>query len=183
MEPRLKVLYREKIKNALMEHFKYRNIMMIPRLEKIVLSMGVGEAVSDKKKVEEANKEMTQIAGQKSVKTKSRKSIAQFKIREDMEIGCMVTLRGSRMYEFLDKLINVSLPSVKDFRGLKTTGFDGRGNYSLGVSENLIFPEIDYEKIEEIRGMNINIVTTAKTDEESRMLLNLFEMPFRKDRS
>jgi large subunit ribosomal protein L5 len=183
MESTLKTLYNKKIKDELMKQFKYSNVMMIPKLEKIVLSMGVGDAVSDKKKIEEAVKEMTAIAGQKAVKTKSKKSIAGFKIRENMEIGCMVTLRGDRMYEFLNKLINVSLPAVKDFRGLKPNGFDGRGNYSLGVSENLIFPEIDYEKIEEIRGMNINIVTTAKTDEEAKALLQMFDFPFRKDRS
>ena len=180
MEPRLKQLYREKIKDEMMKNFKYKNVMMIPKIEKIILNMGVGAAVQDKKKLDAAVKDMTTIAGQKAVKTKSKKSIAGFKIRDGMDIGCKVTLRGNIMYEFLDKLINISLPSVKDFRGLRPTGFDGRGDYSLGIQEHLIFPEIDYDKIEEIRGMNITIVTNAKTDEEAKYMLQLFNMPFRK---
>ncbi len=180
MEPRLKKLYKEKIIDEIKKQFNYKNVMMIPKLEKIVLSMGVGDAVQDKKKVDTASGDMSKIAGQKAVKTIAKKSIATFKIRDGMEIGCKVTLRGDKMYEFLDRLINVSLPSVKDFRGLKKTGFDGRGNYSLGITEHLIFPEIDYDKIEEIRGLNITIVTTAKTDEEARTLLQLFNFPFRK---
>lgn len=180
MEPRLKKIYNETGKKELKEHFNYKNVMMIPKVEKIVLNMGMGRATQDKKKLDDAVKELTAIAGQKAVKTKSKKSIANFKLREDMEIGCMVTLRGDRMYEFLDRLINISLPSIKDFRGLKPTGFDGRGNFTLGIEEHLIFPEISYDKIEEIKGLNITIVTNAKTDEEARELLNVFNMPFRK---
>ena len=180
MKVRLKEDYNKKIRSEMHKAFNYKNSMMIPKIEKIVLSMGVGDAVQDKKKIDSAVKDLTQIAGQKAIKTKSKKSIAGFKIRDNMEIGCKVTLRGERMYEFLDKLINVSLPSVKDFRGLKKTGFDGRGNYSLGIQEHLIFPEIDYDKIDEIRGLNITIVTTAKTDEEAKSLLQFFNMPFSK---
>ena len=180
MEPRLKELYKSKGIDALMSKYNYKNVMMIPKLEKVVLSMGLGSAIQDKKKIDNAINELTAIAGQKAVKTKAKKSIAQFKLREGMEIGCKVTLRGDKMYEFLDRLINLSLPSVKDFRGLKPTGFDGRGNYSMGIGEHLIFPEIDYDKIDEIKGMNITVVTTAKTDEEAKELLNIFSMPFRK---
>ena len=180
MEPRLKELYKSKGIDALKSKYNYKNVMMIPKLEKVIISMGLGSAVQDKKKIDNAINELTAIAGQRVVKTKAKKSIAQFKLREGMEIGCKVTLRGDRMYEFLDRLINLSLPSVKDFRGLKPTGFDGRGNYSMGIEEHLIFPEIDYDKIDEIKGMNITIVTTAKTDEEAKELLNIFSMPFRK---
>lgn len=178
MEPRLKTLYKEKIFNDLMKKFNFKNVMMAPKIEKVVLSMGVGKAVLDKKKLESAVSELTAIAGQKAVKTKAKTSIATFKIREGMEIGCKVTLRGDSMYEFLDRLINISLPRVKDFKGVKSTGFDGRGNFSMGVVEHLIFPEIDFDKIDEIRGLNINITTTARTDEEARALLECFNMPF-----
>ncbi|OHD14119.1 MAG: 50S ribosomal protein L5 [Spirochaetes bacterium GWD1_27_9] len=178
MEPRLKKIYNEKIFSALKDKFNYKNVMMIPKLEKIVLSMGVGKAVQDKKKMESAVGDLTLIAGQKAVKTKSKKSIAAFKIRDGMEIGCKVTLRGNIMYEFLDRLINVSLPRVKDFKGVKVSGFDGRGNFSMGIIEHIIFPEIDFDKIDEIKGLNINIVTTAKNDEEAKALLELFNMPF-----
>jgi len=180
MKTRLYDYYNKKVKPELNKVYSYKNVMMIPKIEKIVINMGVGDAIQDKKKIDSAANDMTLIAGQKAIKTKAKKSIAGFKIRDGMEIGCKVTLRGSRMYEFLDRLINFALPSVKDFRGLKNTGFDGRGNYSLGIQEHLIFPEIDYDKIDEIRGMNITIVTTAKNDEEAKTLLELFDMPFRK---
>ncbi len=177
-EPRLKKLYKEKIKDQLMKKFNFKNVMMIPKIEKIVLSMGVGRAIQDKKKLETAVEDLTNIAGQKAVKTRAKKSIATFKIREGMEIGCRVTLRGDRMYEFLDRLINVSLPRVKDFRGVKVSGFDGRGNFSMGITEHIIFPEINFDKIDEIKGLNINIITTAKNDEEAKFLLECFNMPF-----
>jgi len=180
MVPRLKTLYKEKIYNGLKDKFKYKNVMMIPKLEKIVLNMGVGEAIKDKKILENAVDELTLIAGQKAVKTKAKKSIASFKIREGMEIGCRVTLRGNMMYEFLDRLINIALPRVKDFRGVKASGFDGRGNFSLGITEHIIFPEIDLDKINTIKGLNITIVTTAKTDEEAKALLEAFNMPLAK---
>jgi large subunit ribosomal protein L5 len=178
--PRLKKLYREKIAPELREEFHYKSPMQIPRLEKIVLNAGVGEALVNKKLLDATVDEMTTIAGQKAVKTKARKSIANFKIRTGNEIGAMVTLRGDRMYEFLDRLVSVALPRVKDFRGINANAFDGRGNYSLGITEQIIFPEIDYDKIERIAGMNIAIVTTAKTDEEARSLLARLGMPFRK---
>lgn len=178
MEPRLKTLYKEKIYKALKEKYNYSNVMMIPKLAKITLSMGVGAAIQDKKKLETAAEELTQIAGQKAVKTKAKKSIAGFKLREGAEIGCMVTLRGDRMYEFLDRLINVSLPRVKDFRGVKASGFDGRGNFSMGIKEHIIFPEVNFEKIDDIKGLNINFVTTAHTDDEAKALLQMFNMPF-----
>ncbi len=180
MVPRLKTLYKDKIYNGLKDKFKYKNVMMIPKLEKVVLSMGVGDAIQDKKKLENAVDELTLIAGQKAVKTKAKKSIASFKVREGMEIGCRVTLRGNMMYEFLDRLINITLPRVKDFRGVKATGFDGRGNFSLGITEHLIFPEIDLDKINTIKGLNITIVTTARTDEEAKALLEAFSMPLAK---
>jgi len=180
MVPRLKVLYKDKIYSGLKDKFKYKNVMMIPKLEKIVLNMGVGEATKDKKILENAVDELTLIAGQKAVKTKAKKSIASFKIREGMEIGCRVTLRGNMMYEFLDRLINITLPRVKDFRGVKASGFDGRGNFSLGITEHIIFPEIDLDKINTIKGLNITIVTTAKTDEEAKALLEAFNMPLAK---
>ncbi len=178
MEPRLKTLYKEKIYKALKEKYNYSNVMMIPKLAKITLSMGVGAAIQDKKKLETAAEELTQIAGQKAVKTKAKKSIAGFKLREGAEIGCMVTLRGDRMYEFLDRLINVSLPRVKDFRGVKASGFDGRGNFSMGIKEHIIFPEVNFEKIDDIKGLNINFVTTAHSDDEAKALLQMFNMPF-----
>lgn len=176
MEPRLKTLYKTKIFNELKKN--YSNVMMVPKLSKITLSMGVGAAIQDKKKLESAAEELTQIAGQRAVKTRAKKSIAGFKLREGMEIGCMVTLRGDRMYEFLDRLINVSLPRVKDFRGVKASGFDGRGNFSMGIKEHLIFPEVNFEKIDDIKGLNINFVTTAQTDDEAKKLFQMFNMPF-----
>lgn len=182
MESKLKKVYKEEIKEALFKEFKYKNVMMVPKIVKIVLSMGLGKTIQDKKILNDAIEELTLIAGQRAVKTIARKSIATFKLRAGMDIGCKVTLRNERMYEFLDRLINVSLPSVKDFRGLKNTGFDGRGNYTLGIEEHLIFPEINYDKIESIKGLNITIVTTARTDEEAKALLELFNMPFRKNK-
>lgn len=180
IEPRLKKMYKEKIRDQLMQKFNFKNVMMIPRIEKIVLSMGVGKAVQDKKKLETAVEDLTNIAGQKAFKTKAKKSIATFKIREGMEIGCKVTLRGDRMYEFLDRLINIALPRVKDFRGVKSSGFDGKGNFSMGIKEHIIFPEINFDKIDEIKGLNINIVTTARKDEDAKFLLECFNMPFLK---
>ena len=176
---RIQELYLNKIAPALIEQFKYKSVMEVPRLTKITLNMGVSEAVSDKKVIEHAVSDMTKIAGQKPVVTKTKKSIAGFKIREDYPIGCMVTLRGRRMYEFLDRFINVALPRVRDFRGISGKAFDGRGNYNVGVKEQIIFPEVEYYKIDTIRGMNISITTTAKTDEEARALLTAFSFPFR----
>ena len=169
---RLKDLYNSQIKNDLREKFNYKNVMEIPKLEKIVINIGVGEAVTNSKALDAAVNDLTAIAGQKS--------IANFKIRENMPIGCKVTLRGEKMYEFLDKLINIAIPRVRDFRGVRATSFDGRGNYSLGIKEQLIFPEIDYDKIDQVRGMDIIMVTSAKTDEEARELLRAFGMPFKK---
>jgi large subunit ribosomal protein L5 len=177
-EPRLKTEYRERVRAALREQFGYTNEMQVPKLDKIVLNMGVGEAVSDSKKVQAAIKDLALIAGQKPVATRARKSIAQFKLRENMVIGAKVTLRKDRMYEFLDRLINIALPRVKDFRGLKPTSFDGRGNYAMGLKEHLVFPEINYDQIEQIWGMDIIVATTAKTDEEARALLKEFRFPF-----
>ncbi len=165
---------------ALKEEFGYKNAMQIPKIEKIVLNMGLGEAVQNPKIIEGATEELTKIAGQRAVVTKAKKSIATFKLREGMPIGCCVTLRGDRMYGFLSKLVNIALPRVRDFRGLSPKWFDGRGNYSMGVKEQIIFPEIDYDKIDKIKGLNITIVTSAKTDEEGRYLLKLMGMPFRK---
>ena len=176
--PRLKQMYKADVAKALMEKFGYKNVMEIPKVEKVVLNMGVGEAVQNPKVLDAAVNDMTQIAGQKPVITRAKKSIAAFKIRAGMAIGAKVTLRGDRMYQFLDKLINISLPRVRDFRGISPKSFDGRGNYTLGVKEQLIFPEIEYDKIDKIRGMDIIIVTTAKTDEEARELLKLMGMPF-----
>lgn len=178
--PMLKKQYNEKIKPALIEEFGYSSSMQAPYLEKVVLSMGVGEAITNKKLLDAAINELTLIAGQKSVKTRAKKSISNFKLREGMDIGAKVTLRGNRMYEFLDRLLNVALPRVKDFRGVNPNAFDGHGNYSLGVTEHIIFPEIDYDKIERITGLNIVIGTTAETDAEARSLLTRFGMPFRK---
>jgi large subunit ribosomal protein L5 len=180
MVPTLRKLYDEKVKNELRDEFSYKSVMQIPKLEKIVLSMGVGEAIQNKKILDNAVNELTQIAGQKAVKTKARKSVSNFKVREGMEVGAKVTLRGYRMYEFLDRLINVALPRVKDFRGVSPNAFDGHGNYSMGVQEHIIFPEIDYDKIERISGLNVSIITTAETDQEARALLAKFRMPFRK---
>jgi large subunit ribosomal protein L5 len=178
MAARLKEHYETVVKARLKSEFGYKNDMEIPRLEKIVINMGVGEATSDGKKVTQAVGDLTAITGQKPVVTKARKSIAQFKLREGMPIGCKVTLRRDRMYEFLDRLITIALPRVRDFRGVSGKAFDGRGNYAMGLKEQLIFPEIDYDKIDEIRGMDIIFVTTAKTDKEAKELLRGFEMPF-----
>ncbi|WP_322995745.1 50S ribosomal protein L5 [Castellaniella sp.] len=176
---RLQDFYRNKVAVDLKEKFGYQSIMQVPRITKITLNMGVSEAVADKKVIENAVGDMTKIAGQKPVITKTRKAIAGFKIREDYPIGCMVTLRGQRMYEFLDRLIAVALPRVRDFRGVSGRAFDGRGNYNIGVKEQIIFPEIEYDKIDAVRGMNISITTTAKTDEEAKALLSAFSFPFR----
>lgn len=176
---RLQAVYKEKIVPELMEKFGYKSIMEVPRITKITLNMGVGEAVNDKKVIDFAVGDMTKIAGQKPVITKARKAIAGFKIREDYPIGCMVTLRSEQMYEFLDRLVTVAFPRVRDFRGVNGKAFDGRGNYNIGVKEQIIFPEIEYEKIDALRGMNISITTTAKTDAEAKALLASFKFPFR----
>src|SRR5437764_9823249 len=176
--PRLKTDYEERIVAAMTERFGYKNRMEVPRLEKIVINMGVGEATQDKKRVETAAAEMQAISGQKPVITKAKKSIAQFKLREGMPIGCKVTLRRDRMYEFLDRLVTIALPRVRDFRGLNPRSFDGRGNYAMGLKEQIVFPEINYDQIDKVRGMDIIITTTAKTDEEARELLRLFNFPF-----
>jgi large subunit ribosomal protein L5 len=176
---RLQQYYRETVVPKLREQFSYRNVMEVPRITKITLNMGVGEAVADKKIMEHAVGNMTQIAGQKPIVTLSRKSIAGFKIREGWPIGCKVTLRRDRMYEFLDRLVNIAIPRIRDFRGFSARAFDGRGNYSLGVREQIIFPEIDYDKIDAIRGLDITITTTARTDAEGRALLAAFNFPFR----
>jgi len=178
--PRLKKVYKETIAPELFKELGYTSVMQIPALKKIVVSMGVGEALTNKKLLDAAVTDLTQITGQKAVKTRAKKSIANFKLREGNEVGVMVTLRGAYMYEFLDRLINVALPRVKDFRGIKATGFDGHGNFSLGITEQIIFPEIDFDKITKISGMNISIVTSARTDNEARVLLTKFGMPFRK---
>ena len=176
---RLKEQYRKEIVPALIEQFGYKSTMQVPRLEKIVLNMGVGEATGDKKLLDNAVGDMQKIAGQKPVITKARKAIAGFKIREGYPIGAMVTLRHERMYEFLDRLIAIALPRVRDFRGVSGKGFDGRGNYNMGVKEQIIFPEIEYDKIDKVRGMNISIATTAKTDAECKALLTAFKFPFK----
>ena len=176
--PRSKAQYDAEIAKAMTEKFGYENVMQVPKIEKITLNMGVGEATQDKKKVTSAAEEMELIAGQKPVITKARKSIAQFKLREGMPIGAKVTMRRERMYEFLDRLINVALPRVRDFRGLNPKSFDGRGNYAFGIKEQIIFPEINYDRIDKVRGMDIIVTTTAKTDEEARELLRLFGFPF-----
>jgi large subunit ribosomal protein L5 len=176
--PRLEGQYNDRIVKAMTEKFGYKNVMQVPRLDKIVINMGVGEATQDKKKVDIAASEMELIAGQKPVITKAKTSIAQFKLREGMPIGCKVTLRRDRMYEFLDRLITIALPRVRDFRGLNEKSFDGRGNYAMGLKEQLIFPEISYDKIEKVRGMDVIVTTTAKTDDEARELLRLFGFPF-----
>ncbi|MDI1257829.1 MAG: 50S ribosomal protein L5 [Aquabacterium sp.] len=176
---RLQDFYRETVVPALVEKFGYKSVMQVPRLTKITLNMGVSEAVSDKKVMEHAVSDLTKIAGQKPVVTMSRKAIAGFKIRENMPIGCMVTLRGVRMYEFLDRFVTVSLPRVRDFRGISGRSFDGRGNYNVGVKEQIIFPEIEYDKIDAIRGLNISITTSANTDDEAKALLTAFKFPFK----
>jgi large subunit ribosomal protein L5 len=179
-QTRLRKQYEDVIRKGLVEKFGYKNPMAVPKLTKIVLNMGVGEASQDKKKIEGAVDNMTAIAGQKPNITKSSKAIANFKLRENQMVGCSVTLRKTRMYEFLDRLVNVALPRVRDFRGLNARSFDGAGNYNMGLKEQIVFPEIDYDKIDKVRGMNITICTTAKTDEEARALLEAFEMPFQK---
>ena len=171
--------YREKVVPDLMKQFGYKSVMQVPRITKITLNMGVGEAVNDKKNIDMAVGDLTKIAGQKPVVTKARKAIANFKIRENLAIGTMVTLRGERMYEFLDRLITVAFPRVRDFRGVSGRAFDGRGNYNIGLKEQIIFPEIEYDKIDKLRGMNISITTTAKSDEEAKALLAAFRFPFR----
>ncbi|MEN6351120.1 MAG: 50S ribosomal protein L5 [Syntrophomonas sp.] len=176
---RLYNLYKQEITPKLMEKFKYKNIMEVPKIERVVINVGVGEAIQNPKALDGVVNDLTVISGQKPVITKARKSIAGFKLREGMPIGCKVTLRGNRMYDFLDRLINLSLPRVRDFRGVSPQAFDGRGNYSLGIKEQTIFPEIEYDKIDKIRGMEVVIVTTAKTDEEARELLKSMGMPFR----
>ena len=177
---RLSEQYKSEIRKALQEKFNYKNVMEIPKLEKIIINIGVGEAVGNAKALESAVTDLTIIAGQKPVVTKAKKSIANFKVREGMSLGTKVTLRGERMYEFLDRLINAALPRVRDFRGVSAKAFDGRGNYALGLKEQLIFPEIDYDQVDRVTGMDIAVVTTAKTDEEARELLALFGMPFEK---
>jgi large subunit ribosomal protein L5 len=176
---RLQEIYRDKIAPALVEKFGYKSVMEVPRITKITLNMGVGEAVADKKVLENAVKDLAAISGQKPVITKARKSIAGFKIRDGYPIGCKVTLRKARMFEFLDRLVSVALPRVRDFRGINGRSFDGRGNYNMGVREQIIFPEIEYDKIDALRGMNITITTTAKTDDEAKALLSAFKFPFK----
>ena len=177
---RLKDLYKSEIVDAMVKKFGYKNIMEVPKLDKIVINMGVGEAKDNSKVLETSVKELETITGQKVVTTKAKNSVANFKIREGMPIGCKVTLRGEKMYEFLDRLVNLALPRVRDFRGVNSASFDGRGNYALGIKEQIIFPEIEYDKIDKVRGMDVIVVTTAKTDEEARELLRLFNMPFKK---
>ncbi|MEZ5894426.1 MAG: 50S ribosomal protein L5 [Parvularculaceae bacterium] len=178
-EPRLKTLYNTSIRGRMNDKFKYANPMMTPSLDKIVINMGVGEAVNDRKAVEAAVADLALIAGQKPVVTKARKSIASFKLRDGMAVGCKVTLRKDRMYEFLDRLVTIALPRVRDFRGLNAKSFDGRGNYAMGLKEHIVFPEIDYDKVDKVRGMDIIVCTTAKTDDEARELLREFNFPFR----
>ncbi|MAW78987.1 MAG: 50S ribosomal protein L5 [Parvularcula sp.] len=179
-EPRLKTLYRDTIRGKMNEKFNYPNPMMMPSLDKIVINMGVGDAVNDRKAVDAAVEDLTRISGQKPVVTKAKKSIAGFKLREGMAVGAKVTLRQDRMYEFLDRLITIALPRVRDFRGLNGKSFDGRGNYAMGLKEHIVFPEIDYDKVEKIRGMDIIVCTTARSDDEARELLREFNFPFRK---
>lgn len=176
---RLKTLYRQDLIPKLMERFSYKNVMQVPQLSKIVLNMGLGEAIQNIKILDSAVDELALIAGQRPVVTRARKSIASFKLRAGVSIGCMVTLRGERMYDFFTKLVNIALPRVRDFRGISGKAFDGRGNYSLGIKEHIIFPEIDYDKIDKIKGLNVTVVTTAQTDEEGKELLKLMGMPFR----
>ncbi|CAM8654495.1 RplE Ribosomal protein L5 [Burkholderiales bacterium] len=176
---RMQEIYRDKVAPELMTKFGYKSAMEVPRLSKITLNMGVGEAIADKKVIENAVSDLTKIAGQKPVVTKARKAIAGFKIREGYPIGCMVTLRGNRMYEFLDRFVTIALPRVRDFRGISGKSFDGRGNYNIGVKEQIIFPEIEYDKVDAVRGLNISVTTTAKTDEEAKALLSAFRFPFK----
>jgi len=176
---KMREFYKKEVVPRLMETFKYKNVMQVPNLKKIVLNMGLGEAIQNIKILDSASEELSAISGQKPVIRRAKKSIAAFKLREGMPVGCMVTLRGNRMYDFFNKLVNVALPRVRDFRGISGKAMDGKGNYTLGIKEQIIFPEINYDKIDKIRGMNITIVTTAKTDEEGRYLLKLLGMPFR----
>ncbi|MCZ6637949.1 MAG: 50S ribosomal protein L5 [Alphaproteobacteria bacterium] len=176
--PRLKQHYESELRQELLEKFAYGNPMRVPKLEKIVVNMGVGEAIADSKKLDSAVSELAAITGQKPIIAKAKRSVANFKLREGMSIGCKVTLRRIRMYEFLDRLVNIAMPRVRDFRGLSDRSFDGRGNYSLGLKEQIVFPEIDYDRIDQIRGMDVTIVTTAKTDEEAKALLEGFDFPF-----
>ena len=177
-QSRLKLLYEGEIRPKLMEQFGYANIMQAPQLDKIVINMGVGEGVTDNKKIDAAVRDMTLIAGQKPIVTRARKSIAAFKVRTGMQVGCKTTLRRERMYEFLDRLVTIALPRVRDFRGLSGRAFDGRGNYALGLKEQIVFPEIDYDKVDQVRGLNVVICTTARNDDEGRALLAGFQMPF-----
>ncbi|MFK7963502.1 MAG: 50S ribosomal protein L5 [Burkholderiaceae bacterium] len=179
MAARFQTQYRETVVPELMKQFSYKSVMEVPRFTKVTLNMGVGEGVADKKIIENAANDLTQIAGQKAVVTKARKAIAGFKIREGYPLGCMVTLRGERMFEFLDRLITIALPRVRDFRGVPAKSFDGRGNFNLGVREQIIFPEIEYDKVDAVRGLNISITTSAKNDEEAKALLSAFRFPFR----
>ena len=183
MSTRLEKFYKESVVPKLVERFGYENVMQVPRITKITLNMGVGEAATNKKILENAVADMAKIAGQKPVVTKARKAIAGFKIREGQAIGAMVTLRGVRMYEFLDRLVNIAMPRIRDFRGVSNRAFDGRGSYNMGVKEQIIFPEIEYDKVDALRGMNISITTTAKSDEEARALLAAFKFPFRTERA
>jgi len=178
-KPRMKQLYLDKVRDAMREKFSYANVMQIPRIEKVVINMGVGEAVNDRKKVESATNDLALISGQRPVVTKARKSIATYKVRDGMALGTKVTLRGDRMYEFLDRLVTIAMPRVKDFRGLNAKSFDGRGNFAMGLKEHIVFPEIDYDKVDEIWGMDIIVVTTANNDDEARELLRGFNFPFR----
>lgn len=178
MVPRLKSKYREEIVGLMQKEFSYKNIMQVPKLEKIVLNMGLGEAIDNKKLLETSLEEMALISGQRPVKTRAKKSVASFKVRKDMEIGCRVTLRGDRMYEFFDRFINIALPRVRDFKGVSKNSFDGRGNFAVGIKEQIIFPEIDYDKVEKIHGMDVVICTSAKSDEEAHKLLEAFGMPY-----
>ena len=180
MSSRLKEMYKDEIVDAMVKKFGYKNVMEVPKLDKIVINMGVGEAKENAKVLESAVSDMETITGQKAVITKAKNSVANFKIREGQSIGCKTTLRGDKMYEFLDRLVNLALPRVRDFRGVNPNSFDGRGNYALGIKEQLIFPEIEYDKVDKVRGMDVIFVTTAKTDEEARELLRLFNMPFAK---
>jgi large subunit ribosomal protein L5 len=180
MAPRLKEMYAKEVVPALMKEFSYRNVMQVPRLEKVVLNVGLGEAVQNIKLLDSIQKELTMIAGQKAVVTRAKKSIAAFKLRKGMPIGCMVTIRGERMYEFLDRLISLALPRIRDFRGVPGKSFDGKGNYALGIKEQFMFPEVDYDKVEIVHGMDIIICTSARSDEEGRALLSSMGMPFRR---
>ena len=180
MSSRLKEIYKNEIVDAMVKKFGYKNVMEVPKLDKIVINMGVGEAKDNAKVLESAVSDMETITGQKAVVTKAKNSVANFKIREGQSIGCKTTLRGDKMYEFLDRLVNLALPRVRDFRGVNPNSFDGRGNYALGIKEQIIFPEIEYDKVDKVRGMDVIVVTTAKTDEEARELLRLFNMPFAK---